>query len=238
MSAEIAKLRYLSFPRWTAAGIVGVALLAGALLIALQPTTPGWYEDMPPLAVGTAYLLASIVFGVWSATLEFASGTLQRTLTAEPARSRVAAQKLLLACAGTLLIGLVALGTVLGLADVAAARSGVDYDQDTLARGLAAVVPSAVAGTAMGFGLGLLTRSMGAGIALAMAVVFALDGVVSMIPTVGDWSFGQLTGDLQSGIAGHGDTVHGIAVSIAGTLAWCALLLAPGWIAFLQGDLK
>lgn len=145
MSGEIAKLRYLALPRWTAASVLGIALVVGAALLAFPPSRPEDFAGIPAFAVGTAFGIAAIVFAVWVASLEFGAGTLQRTLTAEPNRHRVLA-----------------------------------------------------------------------------------------FETVG---FGRLTHDLAGGLAGD-EAQTGLVLALLGSLAWVVIVLIPGWLRFVRGDLK
>ena len=46
------------------------------------------------------------------------------------------------------------------------------------------------------------------------------------------------TADLTNHIAENGDSVNPPAIAILGTLAWCAVVVVPGWLQFLRGDLK
>jgi len=32
--------------------------------------------------------------------------------------------------------------------------------------------------------------------------------------------------------------VNGLAIALIGVLAWCAVVVAPGWLRFLRSDLK
>jgi hypothetical protein len=88
MRAEIVKVRYLPLPRWTAAAVALVVLIVGAALLVFPPADSDRYVSVPQTAVPLVVTLATLVFGVWLATLEFGAGTLQRTLTAEPVGDR------------------------------------------------------------------------------------------------------------------------------------------------------
>lgn len=238
MSAEIAKVRFLPFPRWTAAAVVGLMVLAGLILVGTTPTDTSWYEDAPGLALNLGYQIAAIVLGVWIATLEFTSGTLQRTLTAEPNRSRVLLDKAVVLCVTTLVIGAAAILTGITLSEIAAQRASVDIDVGDLFRALFGTLPNGVIGALVGFGLGLLTRSMGAGIGLTFALVFIADGFLSALPGISGYTFGQVTTDLTSHLSGTGDTERGFAMSLLLTLAWMVVLMLPGCVQFAKGDLK
>ncbi len=88
-----------------------------------------------------------------------------------------------------------------------------------MAAALFGQLPEAVAAAAIGFGFGLLTQSVGGGIAAGIVFVLVFDGFVSFIPGAKDYTFGQLTQDLSNGITGVGDTKNGLAVAIVGTVA-------------------
>ena len=78
-------------------------------------------------------------------------------------------------------------------------------------------VPSGLAFAGVGFGFGLLTRSMGGGITLALALAFILDGIIGFIPGFENIGFGRLTHDLTSGLSGHGETANGLGAAILGS---------------------
>lgn len=238
MRAELLKLKYLPFPRWTAAFLAAVVVVVGVALGVAEPSDPDQYISIPHTAVGLIAALALIVFGVWMATLEFASGTLQRTLTAEPDRRRVLCSKLILTIALAVAAGLLVCTAAGGLVHLAADRAGVGIDDGDLAGDLFGSIPTWTSGAVVGFAFGLLSRSLGGGIAASMIFVLAFDGFVSFIPGAQDYTYGQLSSDLAVHLGGTGTTESGPALAVLGTLAWCALLVLPGWIRFLRGDLK
>jgi ABC-2 type transport system permease protein len=236
--AELAKFRYLPLPRWTALAVIGVMLIAGIVLLAVAPDDASWYEQAPGLALTLGFSVAAIVLGVWSATIEFSSGTLQRTLTAEPGRSKVLASKLLVAIAASAAIGIAATLTGLAISDLAAQRASVEIDRGEVSQHLFASLPAGILGTVVGFGFGVLTRSMGGGIALGLALIFIADGMLQGIPGVGEFTYGQVTGDVTNELAGEGDTKNSLGLALAASLAWGLALTLPGWLRFTRGDLK
>jgi ABC-2 type transport system permease protein len=238
VSAELAKLRYLHLPRWTAGAVLAAAVLVGVGLLIFPPTDPARYASTPTFAMSVTLTIAAIVFGVWIATLEFASGTWQRTLTAEPDRGKVLLAKLAVLLLGLIGLGVIAVGTTIGLSDLAASRAAADVDSGDVARQVAAILPPAIAAGVVGFGFGLLAGSTGGGIAAAFAFVFVLDGFLTQVPELGDWTFGRVTGDVQAKIAGDAAAEHALVASLAATIAWSALILAPGWVRILRSDLK
>lgn len=238
MSGEIAKLRYLALPRWTAGGVFAVVLIVGAALLVFPPSKADDFAGIPAFALGTVFGIAAIVFAVWVASVEFSSGTLQRTLTAEPGRSRVLGSKLICALVGTAIVGLGAAAASAGLSEIAASHAGASLDDGDLAKQLFSQVPSGLAFAGVGFAFGLLTRSMGGGITLALALAFILDGIIGFIPGFENIGFGRLTHDLTSGLSGEGETANGLGAAALGTVVWVGIVMIPGWARFVRGDLK
>jgi ABC-2 type transport system permease protein len=238
MSAELLKVKYLPFPRWTAAFLAGVVAIMGVALAIVEPTDPDKYVSIPNSSVGLVTALTAIVFGVWVSTLEFAAGTLQRTLIAEPDRRRVLTSKLVLVIVVAAAAGLLVATAAGGLSHLAANRAGVEIDDGDLAGDLFGSIPAWVSGAVIGYGFGLLARSLGGGIAASFVFVLAFDGLVSFIPGAQDYTYGQLSSDLTNHLSGSGDTQSALALAIIGTVAWCAVIVVPGWVRFTRGDLK
>lgn len=238
MRAEVAKVRYLPTPRWTAAAALTAAVLAGVGLFVLTPDSASTYVLVPSGVLRLVTMIAAPVFGAWIVAVEFSAGTLQRTLTAESSRSRVLAAKGLVAVVAALVTALAILAASGGLSVVAAAQGGVELDRSDLARSLLAVVPGVLAGTVVGFGSGLLTRSMAGGVTTSLALVIVLDGALSFIPGLEGLSLGSLRSDLSAAISGTGDAGHGVFAALVGLLFWLVLIVTPGWIRFVRGDLK
>ncbi len=207
-------------------------------MLIVRPDQPSKYIDIPNSAVGTITEFAAIIFGVWLSTLEFSAGTMQRTLTAEPNRSRVLSDKLVVVIVATLVGGILVAAAAGGFSHLAATRAHVHIDNGELAGTLFGSIPAWIAASVVGFGAGLLTRSFGAGIAIALVFVLAFDGAVSFIPPLKYLTYGQLTSDMTYNIGGFGSPHNGLGVAILGTIVWCLILVVPGWLRFLRGDLK
>lgn len=238
MRAELLKVKYLPFPRWTAAFLAGVVAVMGVALAASAPSDPAKYVSIPNSSVGLVTALTAIVFGVWVSTLEFAAGTLQRTLIAEPDRRRVLASKLVLVIVVTTIAGALVAAAAGGLSHLAANRAGIEIDDGDLAGDLFGSIPTWVSGAIIGYGFGLLGRSLGGGIAASFVFVLAFDGLISFIPGVQDYTWGQVSSDLTAHLGATGDTQNGLAVALIGTILWSAAIVVPGWIRFTRGDLK
>ncbi len=65
-----------------------------------------------------------------------------------------------------------------------------------------------------------------------------LDGFLTQVPVLEDWRFGQVTADLGAKIAGDGTAQHALVASLLVTILWAVLVLVPGWLRLLRGDLK
>jgi ABC-2 type transport system permease protein len=238
MSAEIAKIRYLPLPRWTAIALAAITLLTGLILLIVAPDKPDDYINAPGEVASFMGWVSAMLFGVWLATLDFTAGTMQRTLTAEPDRNRVLVAKLVSTLLVATLIGVAIAAAMGGVVQLTAKHGGVDVVDGDLAAALFGQVPEAIAAGVVGFGFGLLTKSLGGGIAFGIMFVLVLAGMIAFIPGAEDFTYTQATQDLSNGITGYGDTVNGLAAALLVTLAWCAVILAPGWIDYLRSDLK
>ena len=238
LRAEIAKTRYLPLPRWTVAAVFAAAVITGAALIVFHPRNPENYLDISSFALQQVLEIAVMVFGVWVAALEFGSGTLQRPLTAEPDRSRVLTGKLSVVLIAAAIVGAAAAATVGGLTHVAIIRTNAPVSAGDLARAVFAVVPDAVFAAAIGFGFGLLARSMGGGITFSLAFLYVISGVLSFVPGLKNLAYAQASSDLISGISDRGATVHNIGVALLIMAAWAIIIVVPGWALFLRADQK
>jgi ABC-2 type transport system permease protein len=238
MRAEIAKLRYLPLPRWTALAVLAAVVLFGVIMLVIAPHDPAKYVSVPQSTIADVAELAAMLIGVWIASLEFTAGTMQRTLVAEPDRNRVLRAKLAVTVAVTAIGGLATAAAAGGLSHLAANHAGVSIDEGHLAGALFGAVPQWIAASIIGFAFGLLARSLGGGISLSLALILVLGGALGFIPTIERYSFDQLSSDLSSQIGGIGDAQNGFVVALLGTAAWCAAVLVPGWLRYLRGDLK
>lgn len=238
LRAEIAKTRYLPLPRWTISAVLAAAVITGAALIVFQPRRPGSYIDISSTALNQVLDIAVMVFGVWVAALEFGSGTLQRTLTAEPDRNRVLTSKLIVVLLGAAILGAAAAATVGGLTHLAIIRAGAPVGAGDLARAVFAAVPDAIVAAAIGFGFGLLARSMGGGITFSLAFLYVVSGVLSFVPGLKNVSYGQASSDLVSGISNRGQTTHNVGIALLIVIVWAVIIVVPGWLLFLRADQK
>jgi ABC-2 type transport system permease protein len=237
-AAEIAKVRYLPLPRWVALFVLAAAVITGAALIVVTPKSAGSYVDIPTLVVDQVLTIAAAVFGVWVAALEFSSGTLQRTLSAEPDRNRVLLAKLGLVLGAAAFVGAAAAATAGGLSNIAIVRADSSADVGDLARSVFAIIPDGILAAAIGFGFGLLARSLGGGITLALAFLYVLSGVLAFIPGLKNVAYIQASSDLTAALSGTGETGHSGPVALLILICWLAVIVVPGWVLFVRADLK
>ena len=238
MRAELLKTRLLPTPRITLA-LAALAVAGTALGVYLaQPDDAGNYLDFPMTAAEVATEIGAIIFGVWLATVEFAQGTMRRALTAEPRRPRLVAGKL------GVLVAVTAVGSFLvalagfWLGALAADLRGVDYDHGGGAKLIGAIVLVAVLAALLAFALGLLAESFAGGLVLAFAVVFVLDGVLSFVDAIKDYTFAAALGDITA--SAHPDQAAdlGLGAAIGVAVVWVVVVLALGLARFQRTDLK
>jgi ABC-2 type transport system permease protein len=237
-AAELAKIRYLTLPRVTAAAVMAAAVITGAALIVFTPKSPGSYLSIPSTSLDEVVVIAAMVFGVWVSALEFSAGTMQRTLTAEPSRPRVLSAKLGLVLLGSALLMAAAAATVGGLTHLAIIRSGIPVGAGQLARSVFSTIPDGIFGGAIGFGFGLLARSMAGGITLSLGFLLVLNGILSFIPGLKTIAYTTASSNLLSHLSGTGSTTQNSGLALVIMLAWTAVIVVPGWILFLRADLK
>lgn len=241
MTAELLKLRLLALPRWTAVAVLAGVVVTGAMLDVFPRDDGAAFIGVMSSVASLLTEVAAIVLGAWAATLEFGSGTLQRTLTAQADRTRV-----LLAKLGVLVLAVAALAIAAaaaggGLVDVVTRQQGIDLDRGDLAQAMFANVPAAIAVAVLSFGLGLLARSLSGAITVTLTFVLVLPGILSLLPDVNRFMYATFEGDMTNRLAGGvppGAEVHSLPVAVLGVVVWAAVLLVPGWLRFLRDDLR
>lgn len=231
MRAELLKLRTLPTPRWTL--VVCLACTAVALVVT---AIAGVGEDQDVaigLGVELPTAIAAIVLGAWIVGLEHGSGTMRRTLTADPRRARVFGAKVAVACLASL--GLtVACFAVVAVGFPIAAGDESDRHAGDLLLVLVAAIPGNLTGCAIGAAIALLTRSMAGGMTVALLAVLVLGSALTAIPAVGDYTIGTAQLDIYDAIRDRGDPdlLRGIVVSAV----WLAVLGTVSVGRFVRSD--
>lgn len=234
MRAEFLKIRSMPTPFWT-----GVAMLVCFIGGIAATIVWGIGEDNAVLdiAIGVPTMIGSLILGSWMAGVEFGQNTLRRVLSADPRRTRLVLVKL-----GTLLTVVVVVSVVLMVAgfllyQVTGSGHAAGMDTELAVRILAAVLVTNVTYATAALALTLLTRSMAGGMTLTFVFFFVLDGLLSLIPKVGDYTIGIAQTDVDLAIR---DQSEGLFETSATNDVGVAVLVLAGWlIAFtLAGILR
>jgi ABC-2 type transport system permease protein len=234
MPAELAKIKALPTPRWTAIVVLGLVVVGFVLLVLLAGSKDSDYSDTAQ-TVGLVTLIASMVLGVWMVGLEYGQNTLRRTLTADPRRPRLLGAKLgaALVTSGALTLAAYVLATI--LFGIAAAINGASLSvPDVFNSLLAALLGNAVI-VAVGVGVALIVRSMAGGMTVMLSVFFIIDTILLAIPTVGDWSIKIAVFEIQDSINGAGDSVS-IGHDALVLALWIAVSFGAGFLRFTRSD--
>jgi ABC-2 type transport system permease protein len=198
--SEWLKLRSVRSTYWTMAvvfvAMVGFgALLSFASVATWDQLTPEQQAANPvngaTTALGGALFgqLAMLVIGVLAITSEYSTGGIRSTLVAVPRRNRVVIAKAAVVGLLALVVGTVSafVAFFVGQLILATKHFDVDIGDPNVLR---AVVGTGLylAGCALfGLGIGLIVRSSGGGITIAIASLFVLPPLLSLIPgSVGD----------------------------------------------------
>ncbi len=198
--SEWLKLRSVRSTYWTMA-VVFVAMVGfGALIsfasVATWDQLTAEQQAANPVNGATTALagalfgqLAMVVIGVLTITSEYSTGGIRSTLVAVPRRNRVVVAKAFVVGVLALVVGLVSSFVAFFVGQVILATK--DFDVAIGAPNvLRAVVGTGLylAGCALfGLGIGLIIRSSGGGITIAIAALFVLPPLLSLIPgSVGD----------------------------------------------------
>lgn len=240
MRAELLKVRSMPTPFWCAIA------LAVFFLIGLAVTFVwGAGSDLDVLGlIQFPTMICSVVFGVWIFGVEYGQNTLRRSLTADPDRVR-----LILAKAATALlvtVGVTALLFLIALPLYGIANSGHDCawaSSDVLKQGAATVFANAIYAL-VGGAFAMVTASMAGGMTAALVFIFVLDGMLTLIPRAGDWTFGLAMSDVTRAITGSAEqglnagAGHGVALALLLVAAWVAVLFGLGLQRLVKSDVK
>ncbi|MDQ5894504.1 MAG: hypothetical protein QG596_765 [Actinomycetota bacterium] len=238
MRPELRKLTVLPTPRWTAVATLAAVLIAG-LIIAIT----GAGKDHLALLIGLGMptWIASVVLGVWMAGLEYGQKTMRRTLTRNPRRIEVVANKLAIAVLAG--VGLTVLATLLAIPLFSLASSGHDLKVaagDTLAVGIGNVANNVIYVVA-GFSFGLITKSMAGGTTAALTFFFVIDSLLTEIPKVGDYMLAAVSVEIFQEIVGNDvsqtDLEVNLVRAILVSLLWLAAFVGLGTTRFVKTDI-
>lgn len=241
MRAEFLKIRSMPTPMWT-----GVAILICFVGGIAATIAWGIGEDNAVLdiAIGVPTMIGSLVLGSWLAGVEFGQNTLRRVLSADPRRTHLVLVKL-----ATVLIVVVSVTVVLMVAGViiySVTGSGHEagMSTDLALRITAACLVTNVTYAIAALSLTLLTRSMAGGMTITFVFFFVLDGLLSLIPKVGDYTIGIAQTDIDLAIRNQSDgifdttTTNDTAIAAIVLVAWLAIFTVAGIIRTVKTEVK
>jgi ABC-2 type transport system permease protein len=186
VAAELLKLRSTR----TGIALIGsVVVLTALISILASVATSDFRVDLRDyLGIAGFAALFALVLGILAVTTEFRHGTITPALVAVPRRDRLVAAKLAAHLLAGMVLGLSAIAVCAALVLLILDARGVDTD---LGGGdLARIVIGQTAGAglwaALGVGLGAVVRNQVGAIVGALAWVFAIENLLTIIPGIGD----------------------------------------------------
>ncbi|MFY9487609.1 MAG: hypothetical protein WAP35_02780 [Solirubrobacterales bacterium] len=241
LRAELMKVRILPTPMVIAAACFVISTIVAVVVLATTPAEDDVYRDAPVFAAFVPGMIGALVFGAWVFGLDFAQGTMRRTVTTEPRRPVIVAAKFLVV---TVVTGafLAAYGALSALVAIAISSSN---SIDIVTGEAFELVPSlALQGTLVALLAGaitLLVRSFTGGLIATFAMVFVIDELLGISETIRDYTFGVALRSVDAAFAtsdpGFAGT-HSLAGGILLGLGWVAAIAIPGAIRFTRDDLK
>ncbi|MDQ2622334.1 MAG: ABC transporter permease [Actinomycetota bacterium] len=240
MRAEFLKLRAMPTPFWC--GIAVITLFVVGLAVTFVWGAGNDQDSLALIAFPTA--ICSIVLGVWIFGVEYGQNTLRRTVAADPDRVRLIVAKLAVVLAVVIAVTVLLYLLALPLYGLANNGHSFDFPTDGVLRVGADAIFTNVSYVLVGAALALITSSMAGGMTAALVFIFVIDGMLSLIPKVGDYTFGLAMADVSSAITGtdiggFGEGAgHSAGIGLLIVVAWVVLLLALGSQRLTSSDIK
>jgi len=209
---EVLKLRTVRSP-WLLLATVPVVVIAG--ISGLVMTSPGKLADPGTQANALAHVgiaaLFTLAFGILAVAGEYRHKTITDSYLTTPRRSQVVGAKLVVYAVFGALAGLVASGVGLGVAAAWWSAKGVPFawGNSMMWAAIGGGIAGCAAFAAIGVGLGALIRNLVGAIALALAWVAVVEGIVwQLVGNLARWlpfSAGQAlsAGDGKDTLATH-----------------------------------
>jgi hypothetical protein len=241
MRAELLKIRSMPTPFWTGVAMLVCFLggIAGCFIWGV-----GEENAVLDIAIGLPTMIGSLILGSWVAGVEFGQNTLRRVLSADPRRVRLVLVKL-----ATVLVVVVTVTFVLmavGYVVYTAAGSGhpAELDSGESLRILAASLVSNVTYATAALALTLLTRSMAGGMTITFVFFFVLDGILSLIPKVGDYTLGIASNDIDLAIRQQSEglfettATNSTSIAVIVLVGWLLAFIVAGIVRTTQTEVK
>ncbi len=224
MRAELLKIRSMPTPFWTGAAIL-LCFLGG--IVACVIWGIGDENAVLDIAIGVPTMLGSLILGSWVAGVEFGQNTLRRALSADPRRIRFVLLKLATVLLVVVVVTVVLMAIGFVVYSIAGSGHPAEMDSELALRILAAVLVTNVTYATTALGLTLLTRSMAGGMTMTFVFFFVLDGILSLIPTVGDYTLGIASNDIDLAIR---QQAEGIFETTRTNDTAIAVIVLVGWL--------
>lgn len=238
MKAELLKLRLLPTPRVLAAFCFGSVALVALIALLTQPDDPVTYRDAPAGMAWVAAMVTAIVLGAWVVGLEFAQGTMRRVLIAEPRRGAILLSKTAALVAAIALLAAGSALLALALGKLTASASGAGYDAGEALRFVPTIAVQAILVSLLVAALTLLFRSFTGGLIAGFVMLFVIETVLQISPTIADHSFVSALSEIDFTTGGDEAGDRGMAGALLLAFGWIAAFAAPGVARFLRGDFK
>ncbi|MFY9489006.1 MAG: hypothetical protein WAP35_09980 [Solirubrobacterales bacterium] len=238
-ASELLKLRSLPTPKMIAAVCLGLTALVTLIVVVTSPSDPEVYREGPRATATVATMIGALVFGAWMFGLDFAQGTLRRTLATEPRRWVVLANK-----------GLVTVLATAGFSAVSAAFGAALSQWISSSRSIELawgdsldLIPSLmIQATLVALIAGAVTlffRSFVGGLVAAFALLFVVDGVLGIWEAIRDYTISVALADIDITFSNNtAEPTNGLAPALLIAFAWIAAIAVPGVIRFLRADFK
>jgi ABC-2 type transport system permease protein len=220
---EVLKLRTVRSP-WLLLGAVPLLVIAG--ISGLVTSNPGALADPGTQANALAHVgiaaLFTLAFGIIAVAGEYRHKTITDSYLTTPGRAQVVGAKLIVYAVCGALAGLVASGVGLGVAAAWWSAKGVPFawGNSLMWTAIGGGIAANAAFAAIGVGLGALIRNLVGAIAIALAWIAVVEGIV-----------GQLVGNLArwlpfsaSQALGGGDGKDMLATHLLPRLGGAAVL--------------
>lgn len=208
LSSELLKLRTT---RTFFALVLSAVLLVGVistLASSLAPfDDPGVWPGEDLIGITFFGPLFALVLGVLAVSTEFRHGTITPTLLAVPSRSRVIAAKVIAHLLAGFILGLLVMVLNLALVEGILALRGIETgtSMGEALRWTAGVSVTAGLLAALGVGVGAVVRNQVGALVGALAWIFIVEPLLTIIPGVDDLLERYGVGPLMDGLNGFED---------------------------------
>ncbi|HST40691.1 MAG TPA: ABC transporter permease subunit [Conexibacter sp.] len=247
LSSELLKLRTTRTFYALVGSSLGLVLLIVGLAAALDDNWKG--NTTPPSIdlLGIAFLcqLFALVLGILAVTSEFRHGTITPSLLVVPSRTRLISAKLVVHLGAGLLFGLATVVLILVLSSAIFSLRDIDNSvggSELLKIGLGNAFSIALY-AALGVGIGAVVRNQVGAIIGALAWIFVIESLLTIIPGFEDTITKYGLGGVAGGLSGSDEFTDGgelLAQVPAGLLlaAYVAIFVIAGTVLLKRRDIS